>query len=433
MIDPTPAKADPQTVSASGVIAYPTLEDLFGSMDYCLCEQCRSILSPAAYLVDLLLFLEKPGDPKNPLTELLKRRPDILYLPLTCENTNMPVPYIDVVNETLEYFVTNNGSIDNYTGHDTDGSASAEELLANPQFVDDVAYNTLKTALFPLPLPFYRSLEILRRYVDTFKVPLQKAMEVLLTESVNAAPAYTWRDILMEQLKISPAEYSLLTDDGLTLQQLYGYPLATSNDEVLYGRHNVPDHPDQPGLSNVKAFTRRMGISYEDIIELLKTRFINPNSILIPRLERLGVSFSAIQVFVERGNDHDFDAQVQLANPDPAAYGGNIKKWVKDNYAHIMGLITIAGPPLVQALIVPVKLNAGNNTILFSNVSAWAPDFDGISVGSTIGTNTATGYYSAEATPNTLTGGRRLSVAWPVLVVKKSVSSATGEPCSSIM
>ena len=43
------------------VIAYPTLEGLFGEMDYCECEHCRSILSPAAYLVDLLHVLRPPN------------------------------------------------------------------------------------------------------------------------------------------------------------------------------------------------------------------------------------------------------------------------------------------------------------------------------------------------------------------------------------
>src|SRR5262249_35887904 len=33
---------------------YPTLESLFGSLDYCECESCRSVLGPAAYFVDLL-------------------------------------------------------------------------------------------------------------------------------------------------------------------------------------------------------------------------------------------------------------------------------------------------------------------------------------------------------------------------------------------
>ena len=92
------------------VIAYPTLEGLFGSMDFCACDECRSILSPAAYLVDLLNFVDQPATPagtENPQIVLLERRPDLQYLPLTCENTNTALPYIDVVNETLEYFVAN--------------------------------------------------------------------------------------------------------------------------------------------------------------------------------------------------------------------------------------------------------------------------------------------------------------------------------------
>ena len=48
---------NPAPANAGDVIAYATLESLFGSMDFCACDHCRSILSPAAYLVDLLLFL----------------------------------------------------------------------------------------------------------------------------------------------------------------------------------------------------------------------------------------------------------------------------------------------------------------------------------------------------------------------------------------
>ena len=42
------------SVRSDLVKQFPTMESLFGSMDYCECEHCRSVLSPAAYLVDLL-------------------------------------------------------------------------------------------------------------------------------------------------------------------------------------------------------------------------------------------------------------------------------------------------------------------------------------------------------------------------------------------
>lgn len=338
IVDPAPTGLAAGDAAASDVIAYPTLEGLFGSMDYCACEHCRSILSPAAYLVDLLLFIDRPENEKeNPQAVLLERRPDIQHLPLTCKNTNTPLPYIDVVNETLEYFVANNLSLANYTGHDTDDSATAEELLASPQFVNDAAYETLKTEFFPPPMPFHRPLETLRRYFDRFEVPLQGAMEVLRTDDAIERPndvTYGWRDILMEQLKLSRAEYRLLTDRTLTLQQLYGYDLATPDADVL------------AGLSNVKAFARRVGVSYEDVIELLKTKFINPNSTLIPRLERLRVPFSTLKKLKDDPNFGDEFDELLPAGLDPAEYGGDIKAWVKNdaNYARIMGLITLANP-----------------------------------------------------------------------------------------
>src|SRR5262249_4425435 len=158
-------------------------------MDYCDCEECQSILSPAAYLVDLLCFIdlteeEIPTGYENPLAVLLERRPDVQYLPLTCENTNTALPYIDIVNETLEYYVANNLSLlspddaghDPYAGHDTGSDVTSEELLATPQFVIDTAYTVLagqgdSTIVLPPapPLPFHQPLENLRLYFDRFE------------------------------------------------------------------------------------------------------------------------------------------------------------------------------------------------------------------------------------------------------------------------
>ena len=141
------------------MIAYPTLERLFGSMDFCSCDHCRSVLSPAAYLVDLLHFIDQvppTPDKKNPQDVLFRRRPDIQHLPLTCENTNTALPYIDIVNETLEYYVANSAlplPLKDFAGHDT-GSTATEDLLASPQYVIEAAYDQLRGQFFPPPLPF---------------------------------------------------------------------------------------------------------------------------------------------------------------------------------------------------------------------------------------------------------------------------------------
>lgn len=394
MVDPTPNVPVATAANAGDVIAYPTMEGLFGELDFCTCEYCRSYLSPAAYLVDLLMFID-PSDEKwqenikdwknnhnnapypfanqaawetytnnwnaihpgvaipnteiPPLQVLLNRRPDIQHLPLTCENTNGLVPHIDLVNETLEYFVTHNLNLENYTGHDTNDDVTPAELLASPQFVSSKAYETLAgkplQAGDPLPLlpptsplPFHQSLENLRRYFDRFEVPLPKAMEILRKDD-NLERAdengYGWRDILLEDLWFSRPEYAVLTDSTRTLQDLFGYLPSTPEADVL------------SSLSNAKAFTRRVGITYEEIITILQTRFVNPSSALIPKLERLGVPVATLKTLKENPlTGQPWLDLLPQPLPDASHYGGNIETWVKDeaNFAKIMGLMTLTDP-----------------------------------------------------------------------------------------
>src|SRR5207249_3646717 len=86
------------------------------------------------------------------------------------------------------------------------------------------------------PLPFHQPLESLRRYFDKFDAPLPEVMEALRrNENLERANEndYGWRDIWMEELRLSRSEYARLTDRSLTLQQLYGYPAATPMATVL--------------------------------------------------------------------------------------------------------------------------------------------------------------------------------------------------------
>jgi len=347
----------PADDTADDIIAYPTLEGLFGELDFCACDHCRSILSPAAYLVDLLLFIDRPPaelNTDNPQTVLLARRPDIQHLPLTCENTNTALPYIDVVNETLEYFVANTFqplSLNGYLGHDTDKAAS-EDLLASPQSfndgVRDTAYTILRGEGFPPPLPFHQPLENLRRYFENLEVPLTTAMERLRkSDALDVDPAtnppptdYAWRDILIEELGLSRAEHEILTDsNAVPLWKMYGFAAGTTDAAAV------------DALSNAKKFARRLEITYEDLVAILGARFVNPNSDLVPKLERLGVSFAALQKLkntnTQAAND-EFDKLLPAGAgaPDPAEYGGDIKAWVRqqENYDRIMKIITLTDP-----------------------------------------------------------------------------------------
>jgi hypothetical protein len=344
-----------QATPSFPVTAYPTLEGLFGSLDYCNCSDCGSILSPAAYLVDLLNYIDQPaptGGLANPLDVLLSRRPDLQELPLTCANTNTALPYIDVVNELLEYFVANRLNIAGYQGHDTGDTITAAELAASPQYVNDAAYATLRQAYFPPPLPFNRPLELLRLLLDSLGISLPAAMATLrgsdkLTDD-STPTSYGWTDILLEQLAISRDERKLFTDNALQLSDLYG--LAPS-----------PPGPQTPlqvlQTTSMQTFSRRLGVSYKDLIAIVQTQFINPNAALIPRLERLSTSFETLAKLKATVNTPGSIAAEFIATLpaglDATQYGGAsptdyqaVVNWITDpaNYQRIMSIIVITDP-----------------------------------------------------------------------------------------
>jgi hypothetical protein len=97
-----PTAPDEAVVEVPGV---PEWSTLFGSLELCACEHCQSVYSPAAYLVDMLHFLnDRPSQVANSKAKdiLFQRRPGIGEIELTCENTNTPLPCVDLVNEILE-------------------------------------------------------------------------------------------------------------------------------------------------------------------------------------------------------------------------------------------------------------------------------------------------------------------------------------------
>ncbi len=151
----------------------PDYKALFGSLDSCGVEHCASVLSPAAYLADLLSFIQREiqgpdsgGGTVSGLDALTDRyrleggklklvdppqarRPDIAEIELSCINSDTPLPYVDLVMEILEQAAA--GST---TGHSHQTELSAEQLGALPEHFNAQAYENLAQAVFPLSLPF---------------------------------------------------------------------------------------------------------------------------------------------------------------------------------------------------------------------------------------------------------------------------------------
>jgi hypothetical protein len=320
---------------------FPTMESLFGSLDFCECEHCRSVLSPAAYFVHLLQFLDptdgvwesllndwakkhggapypfanqaahkafltdweanNPGvsaplTTRKPCDVLLDRRLDLAYLPLTCENTHTALPYIDIVNEILEYYVAK-GSLDQHSVYDT-GSATTAELLAEPENIVLEAYGTLKgkEARYPMGLPFDLWTETVRRFLDHFEVPFWQVQDVLratdelfppLADPRPAEPAYYRADVWAEYLGIAPVEYDLLTGSNLldAWFELYGY--ATEEEALTE-------------LASARTLARRLGVTYKELMELVRTSFVNPHLDSLVMLRKLAVD--AVDVLRYKGH-----------------------------------------------------------------------------------------------------------------------------------
>ena len=339
-----------------------SMRELFKSLDFADCNQCESIFSPSAYLVDILKFLDlKKYDRKgeevfpatykkrNPLDVLLERRPDIEHLDLTCENTNTVLPYIDIVNEILEFWVVKNADIapeiafphlKDFEGHNIFEGDSTEDLLANPLYIDQKVYDTiLSTAIYPTNLPFNYPLTSLRAYYNALKSPLAETMEIIQKDKESAA---SWKDIYMEQLGISPQEYSILTDNTA-----HKTPALFGEDPIL----TIQQLNDTIG--NARTFTRKMEISYTDLVRLLKTKYINPAAALIPKLEALQTpikaqvkenkypDFANIQNLISGSiqfSDLTLPTNIQLED-----FEGDVENWLRNNGESILGLILLTG------------------------------------------------------------------------------------------
>lgn len=308
--------AQKQTAKNSLIQQFPSIATLFGNMDYCECQDCSSVLSPAAYFVDVLQMMGPPnpavgalGSAANskgytPLDVLIGsqdgvipgRRPDLGALPLSCENTNTSMPYIDLVNEIFEYFIANS-HLDTNLAYDT-GTATTAELTAEPQNIIPSVYNTnLKQAFYPLNLPYDLWISTVRGFLGYFKSNLANVLDTLrpvdqleLFTDANNFPYYR-AQILAESLGIAPCEYQLFTGTVAGLDPivsnwftLYGYP---SEAAALNGTAAL--NP----LNNAENLSKVLGLTYQQVADLLETQFINPGLYpLLYQFQRLGISMS---------------------------------------------------------------------------------------------------------------------------------------------
>lgn len=172
----------------------PSYEELFGNLDYSSADEYRSVLSPAAYLADIMNLKNWNYDSSgqdNP-DAVDDRRPDISDILLNAENTITEIPHLDIVNDVMEKRV--------------------EAVVKDPNGQEVDAFETLKNAKFPFNVPFNKD-----------KTEIQNILEYLKTDAAEFYKLFTAspdvRTEAREYLGLSQEEHTLFTspvvDDGL--------------------------------------------------------------------------------------------------------------------------------------------------------------------------------------------------------------------------
>lgn len=257
-----------------------TLESLFGDQGYCQCKHCASFFSPAAYLVDLFLYLNKAKvdannsspDEDTVLERLFKRRPDLGNIELDCDNSHTPTPYIDIVNEVLENAIV----IKNYVNTQIkifgktftlpitevpQTEIDTATLKAYPQHLNPTVYDVLHLGeqtqgiTFPWNLPFNLWMEEVRVYLNHLGVPRHQLMEILPGGSTSEATIAT------EYLQLLPEERIIITDTSYGDAKISSYWGTTISQ-----------------LSKVSVFLKQSGFLYKELQQLLMLRFIQSTS-----------------------------------------------------------------------------------------------------------------------------------------------------------
>ena len=236
-----------------------SLATLFGSQDYCEVDSCTSILSPAAYLCDLLLWLRNhPQGGHTALDTLDGRRPDIRHLLLNCPNTETALPYIDLVNEVLADAVSppaDPNSTINPPWKQTSASKTAAELRAAPEYFNQAAYTALFGASYPHTLPYSAGLDELRSYLAQSNVPLWQARKALLALHNPAVAARA--AVAAERLAMAPHDEDLVVTPNLVTAPVAWNTPAPAAD-----------------VAAVPAFIAAASIDYDALLDLLDVTWV---------------------------------------------------------------------------------------------------------------------------------------------------------------
>jgi len=270
------AVPDPQTLNN-----LPDLQALFGSLDYFQCGDCESVVSPAAYLVDLLQYLStiaaSGGGVTNARDALLSRRPDIQYIALDCSNTTVTMPYIDIANEIFESVIAPPATA--VTFIDTVGTSNERRAL--PQQISQAAYNLTAAAVFPLNLPFDLPFAQASAYAAALGTP-RAALLVLFAGHPPAAAAAA--SIAAAALGLNPAMQAVIVGtDPHPPWDRWGFAQHPASVIDPNTRQAYSPNPADwtAAMGKVPVFMNRAGLSLQQLFQLLEALWVTQSTVTL--------------------------------------------------------------------------------------------------------------------------------------------------------
>ncbi|MBD1584498.1 Tc toxin subunit A-related protein [Pseudoalteromonas sp. S16_S37] len=171
----------------------PDYSGLFGDVNFKAGDDARSVYSPAAYLTDLLQMLDDEfvDDGSEQSVDLDQRREDIKSILLDDKNTNILIPYLDIVNEVLESKIPGG------------------------------AYQAMRGAHYPFNMPFSLDNEKIKNSLKHLGISYDELYKLFATTR-------DYQQVARDYLGLSPEEYGTLieSDTPASLEHIkacFGY------------------------------------------------------------------------------------------------------------------------------------------------------------------------------------------------------------------
>ncbi|KAF7586481.1 hypothetical protein BBP40_008806 [Aspergillus hancockii] len=270
------------------------------------CEDCASVTGPAAFFVDLLYTLKQistaPDNSKADtlLDRLLERRADLENLELSCANTNVLVPYVDLVNEVLESVICNINYVTHIQPFNAKEGDTSDRNLVQPWNTNFEIYKTIvQPVVSPMHVfPYNQAIQSIRAYltalgVSRFELLSNFQSPYSITDNPDLVPQV--RDVLnhalaVEDLNLQREDYVAITRRGFYPIDLLGSLLnpKITKDEYeaiiglkegcqYWGYDNADDMTsDEKGLTKIQdQLLPRSGLTFQDLLTVLKTKYLN--------------------------------------------------------------------------------------------------------------------------------------------------------------